>query len=398
MCKKVGLIIWKLPMLKAYAPVMRELLAREVEIFLLVIPLPSGIVSRDLEGQALTDFNEEFFQDKLRCLWCSGVDRFPNMIKDNSIDSLLITDFYKDTFAGIIDELYRQKVEIFCLQWYADLLALDGELLKYIKKIFVYSDYYTDIFIQSVFSDTKQTMDKLLVVGNPLYDCVVDIKNNKELIYQKYHLPLDKKVVLMTTQHLPYFASFGRIWLALRSAMKLDFDSFFKIIFAPSFKQIFQSIKKWCEDNEAILIVKSRAKHDEPNYVKKGADIFLTDHNQWYPAVSLELLSVANLCIGVWSASVIEAAYSEVYNITISPPSFSMPNDAPNNRFLNKELFANRGVTECVRYDEVSSFLKSHRLKDFKMNEENRKEYLAKFAGPTDGLASKRIVDYILNN
>ena len=76
MCKKVGLIIWKLPMLKAYAPVMRELLAREVEIFLLVIPLPSGIVSRDLEGQALTDFNEEFFQDNrtLRRYQCASTE------------------------------------------------------------------------------------------------------------------------------------------------------------------------------------------------------------------------------------------------------------------------------------------------------------------------------------
>ncbi len=335
----------------------------------------------------------------IETVYYSHLSALPAVLKAHDIREFVVVNFQSETYGNALREMKKNGVSINVLQWYGDFLALHPEQLAEVNRVFVYNEHMVEYY-QQEFSHFDLTRDlaKFIPVGNYVFDGVPLALSKKEEFSVQYGLA-GKKTVLVMTQHLPYFSSVSRMSLFFKGLFKPGtLGQKIEILRGPSYKKLFLELKKWCHAQNALLIVKSRAKHDEPDFVQQNADLFLVDGDNYFPTVTLRMLAVADVLISIWSTAVIEAAQMGVFNITIQPPAMSMPNDSPANRFLSPRLFEHPGVTTCVNYKDVSRFLSSHSLNDLQINGAERSAYLEKFSGPLDNHASDRIVDHLKKN
>ena len=89
------------------------------------------------------------------------------------------------------------------------------------------------------------------------------------------------------------------------------------------YREYLRALRRFADRNGALLVAKTRVKHQDPGYVHEYVDTMVQD-GDFYPFSSLELLSVASLYVGFYSAMALEA-------ITLGVP-------AVNCVFLSPEL------------------------------------------------------------
>jgi len=116
-----------------------------------------------------------------------------------------------------------------------------------------------------------------------------------------------------------------------------------------------------------------------------------------YPAIILEVMSIASLCLHFFSTVAYEAAYAGV-------PSVCVTADGDDLGFwpIWREWFLSDaagtsfnfpGVTYPMSVGQVVEGLAARRLADFPLEPAARAQYLEKFVGADDGKASERLLD-----
>jgi hypothetical protein len=284
---------------------------------------------------------------------------------------------------------------------------MSPKLLQELDTYFLYSPLMIELYKQS-YPETSpvEYESKLVVVGNPLLDQLPEIKKiNRMEIFRKYGLDPSKKVVIYLTQALQsrfwldhIFLQNNR-WQSLVHCLKNGrFDLMKKAWTDPHYFDLMTFTKKWCQINNASLVIKSRSKLKEPSWLIQMADAHVEETNQWYPYPPLELISIADLIISMHSTAVLEAAATGTFGLNIHLPDYLDTNALTWRFFKRPALFKYPGVNDSWLHSEFKDRLSKHALVDFKVNPKQCTAFVKEYLGYDDNQSSGRIFKYLFHD
>lgn len=240
---------------------------------------------------------------------------------------------------------------------------------------------------------------------------------DKQEVRKKWSIPKDKKVVLFLP--FPFNSSIDKYWTRfvfgmnfpfwqkiilrilkiLRKISNQDFQRFLnQVHLRENDKRLTMALKKFCDKNNAMLIVKCRKKDPPKRYLRKVADKTLFDEN-FYPSTIMECMAVSDICFNFYSTAAIEAASSGVVNVCIAP-EVSDWKDIQTSMWkvilsMEKDYFDFEGVSYLRTISGLIKDLPNLALTDFPMDDKKRLSYLEKFAGNDLDNPSEKIISEI---
>lgn len=264
------------------------------------------------------------------------------------------------------------------------------------------------------YSQTMSILEpKVFFAGFPQMDILSEIDTAE--VRQRFGIDPDKRVVLFLPITLsnkrgswPRFfeASTRRKQLsALLHGTRANWRFFFS--YAPWFLlglndiRLSRAVRRFCNNNDAILIVKGRLKDQLRDWAKEIADISLYDE-QVFPPTILELLSIADVCIHFYSFAALESAVTNTFGINIDRPSpavdFDVPPPAHHTLWRQSEqgsAFNTNGVNRWMSIPDAVRTLPVLRIEDLRMEELDRRLYVERYLSYDDRAASQRLLDRV---
>ena len=169
---------------------------------------------------------------------------------------------------------------------------------------------------------------RLRPVGSVECDQVADF--DRDALRKKYGLPADRPVICFATA--PPFESFkahhAMRWLFFQPWQRGDTMArvaarrwrrgFPEMDRLTGYADVMAAVRRFADRHRAVLVAKTRDKHDDPRYVRRAADHLVSDGG-YYPFRTLELLHASDLYIGVYSSTAFEAAFLGRRCRTIAP-------------------------------------------------------------------------------
>lgn len=157
--------------------------------------------------------------------------------------------------------------------------------------------------------------DRVVPIGYPEFDVIPSL--DRDAILAKYDLPAHRPLILLSTANT--FRSHGApdrgapaLEARFRGWRPLSRRTFQALPFALNggpivpYREYLGRLRALADANGAWLIAKTRVKHDDPRYVADYVDRVIDDVS-FYPATTLELLSVASLSFSFISTTALEA-------------------------------------------------------------------------------------------
>ncbi len=264
-------------------------------------------------------------------------------------------------------------------------------------------------------------------IGHPEFDAFKSI--SKEVIKEKYKLPLDKEVFL----YLPFPCAlrnnknpFEKLFTSFLNVQYTSSDnvtprlffkqlinrviSFLQVITTKSTRNlllkgikeenIFKAIKQFCEKENLYLIVKPRKKFPVSKYVISNADLVVwDDESQQDPPILKELLTVSRICFSYYSLSVLSSVFAKVFHLNASLPGDFFSGERSKFWFSdkNKSIFNYSGVCESWELEKVKTQLPKTNLRKLTIDKKSWIDYVNKYSGFSDYSSSKRCVDFLQN-
>ena len=247
---------------------------------------------------------------------------------------------------------------------------------------------------------------KFVSVGIPELDQVEAI--DAAAVRARLGLPADRPVVL----YLPYpiksnpptfwlrhvYAPANRLRRGLAVAAGLKFRYWPHVMQDWHDRRLVETVRRFCDANDAFLIVKSRLKDPVPRHTEQLADLLLYDPSH-YPATILELLSVASLCIHFFSSAAYEAVFMGVPSLCLAPDAEDMGLSS----LWTRTLFHVReggsynfpGASYCRSLPEAYERLAGCSIKDFPLDPLARERFVRTFMGFDDTRSSERVLDLV---
>lgn len=163
-----------------------------------------------------------------------------------------------------------------------------------------------------------ERVSKLRPIGFVECDQVAEF--DRRALREKYGLPQDRPVICFATA--PPFESFKtarpmrwcfrQAWYRGDGLARLagrwwnrrwrDMD------YLAGYQEIVQCLRQFANRHHAVLLAKTREKHEDPAYMRRATDHLCSD-GAYYPFRTLELLHLADLYIGIYSSTAFEAAF-----------------------------------------------------------------------------------------
>lgn len=159
---------------------------------------------------------------------------------------------------------------------------------------------------------------------------------------------------------------------------------------------VVRAVRAFCDANQALLVVKARAKDPVAPYLAAAADRVLYDAAD-YPATILEVMSIASLCVHFFSTVAYEAAYAAVPSVCVTADADDLGLSPTLRRtFLSTSSGSSFNVPGVIYPVSVAGMVDDfgrRRIGDFPVERAARRRYLGTFVGPDDGKASDRLLD-----
>lgn len=247
---------------------------------------------------------------------------------------------------------------------------------------------------------------RFAVTGVPEMDVVEAI--DAEEVRRRLGLPADRPVVL----YLPYpvksnpptfwlrhvYGPSNRLRRALAVAAARQRRYWPHIARDWHDRRLVETVRRFCDANDAVLIVKSREKDPVPRHTARVADRVLYDPCH-YPPTILELLSVASLCVHFFSSAAYEAVFMGVPSLCLAPEGADMGLSS----LWTRELFHAReggsynvpGASYALSLPAAYDTLADRSLKDFPLDPIARAQYVRTFLGFDDTRSSERVLDLV---
>lgn len=398
MSSGIAVLMTRSSELRIYAPIIIRARRQNIPVFLLCGPSPETAWAH-VPAYQMVSHNMHFPGDtEVSILPFTTFDQAAATLASKSVSDLVTLH----PVQNMLEPFQQQGVRIHFIQYAADYLPFKPELWSYIDTFSFYSQKMVDIYKQ-VHPDFEQEAhtEKIKCIGNPIIDGLADIDTDPERLRHRYQLPPKQKIVLFFSTGLN--TSFWRwrifganypvfsIWHILSQR---QFKYWHDIGHAPTFKNIITAIQLWAHQQNALLIVKSRFKHDEPSYVLRAADRLLTDSTAWYPHISLELLRIAAVNFNFNSNAALEAAATNTPNVSLNVTQ-DFDHLQPHIHFWQSGFFNFPGVSFWPDYRDTSNFLRQHSLADLTIDAAQRQHYIKTYLGFDDHHASDRLLQHL---
>jgi len=169
---------------------------------------------------------------------------------------------------------------------------------------------------------------KFQAVGSVECDQAADF--DRRALRQKYGLPTDRPVICFASA--PPFESFranhAMRWLFFqpwfrgaamaRAAARRWRRRWPDMDRLTGYVDVVAGLRAFADRHDAVLVAKTRDKHDDPGYLRRAVDHLVTD-GAYYPFRTLELLHASDLYVGVYSSTAFEATFLGRRSRTIAP-------------------------------------------------------------------------------
>ncbi|MBI2205305.1 MAG: hypothetical protein HYU41_15765 [Candidatus Rokubacteria bacterium] len=166
------------------------------------------------------------------------------------------------------------------------------------------------------------------------------------------------------------------------------------------YRQLVDATRAFADRAGAALLIKTRAKNEDPPFLRAVADRMIEDETMC-PYTSIELMAVADLCIHFQSAAVLEAALAGVPSLSVRIPQQHLL-EFTNQTVLTEVYGAQpgtllnwNGLVWSADFASAIAALATGSLADFRVDPEARRRYVEKFLGFDDTCASLRVVERI---
>lgn len=169
---------------------------------------------------------------------------------------------------------------------------------------------------QRGFQDVS-ALERLEAIGFVELDQVKDF--DREAILRKYELPEDRPIIYFSTAaRYPVVGAPLMAWLFYGDwtgsvrvgslARRFWGRRWPEVDHLATYEQILAELAAFAGRHRALLLGKTRLKHREPSFVRRHVDRLMSD-GSFYPFRTLELMFVADLFVGMPTASFFEAAF-----------------------------------------------------------------------------------------
>lgn len=319
---------------------------------------------------------------------------------------------------GLAAELLRLRASgtrTFALSHFYEFSKQPLEALDHFDRTFFMSEFGCDLMFD--LNDANEAVrEKYLartaVVSTPAFEQIG--KTDPAAARKEFGIPLEKPVVLLVAPVLSGVTSWR--WVAWRepdrrtrikraiSARRWRYLP--ETLTGPSFKECVEAVRAFCDRSGATLVVKSRAKQDDPDYLIAAADVYLDGSDeQYYPVfTTYRILAAADLLVTANSMSAIEAVAAGIPAINIYVPHLEFNRElTPVRRKYLDTLLGGRpdslmnypGCIWAVDRRQFPRWMARQRWDDFKVDQSRRAEYTDRFLGITDEPSSQRILHEI---
>jgi len=349
------------------------------------------------------------------------LSQLSELIAKNPLDVLVTHEGYYNLKNQLdqVDQLRRRGTKVISLCHFFEITAQPLEALTYFDKTYYLSDYSLKLHFQvqaptESLKALRQYQPNFEVLGSPMFDQIADL--SKDACKKEMGIPTHQPVVLLFAPVLSKVTNWRYyIWREpsrLRRIMRVIQDKKWRFLpdafLHPGFSETLNSIAEFCKKNEAVLLIKSRVKQQDPGYMTERADLYFDGTEDiYYPVFSThKLIAAADLCIGAMTMGIPEsvAQSKPAVNVFI-PPSVEYPREYVNLPLVKRNYleaitnldqdgpFNYSNALDNVERNTLGQWLADHELADLQVNDNAIEEYKNKILGITGETSSDRILD-----
>jgi hypothetical protein len=345
-----------------------------------------------------------------------------NISQETKIDVIVVMEgyhFFRSRLAEL-EKLREAGTKIVSLSHFFENLRHSFEGLNHFDKTFYLSSFALDAHFSLYGGNTARSFKKRYaprfeIAGSPMFDQFLSLSRDE--FRRELGIPSEKQVVVLfapvvntVTDWRNYLwgekSKIKRLWRILTHR---KFQYLWDAFSMPTFAEIAKSIRRFCDRNNAFLVVKSRVKQNDRNVFEDVADLLISGEEEIYFPVftSYKVLACADLCISAMSMAVLEsrAANVPVVNIYLPPTEYKSSTselypdkteylDAIMN-IEHESPFSYPGCVEVVDRRKAAGWFDKKDLKDFDVDPEARLVYLERFLGFASESSSRRILSSI---
>jgi hypothetical protein len=415
---KIGFLLLRDTFLKTMGSLIQASIDRDHQVYLIYSDeLVSGSKAyQQVKAEKLSAFSQ------------NNVKVVPFLLKDLGklkekllLDILVTHEGYYLLYDYLADIQAARKsgVKVISLAHFYETSMRLTESLNYFDKTYYLSQFAVDTHFKlysnsvSLGALQKNYNGRYEATGSPMFDQLRNI--DRSAVRAEFNIPQDKRVVIFFAPAIrPETRWRARMWGQASRFKRIrraiaggKWAELTDAIFVPTLDEIIRAIREFCDRNNALLIVKSRVKQRDPESFQKQADIYLSGKgDKYYPVfTSYQLLAIANVCIGVMSMSLVEAAAMQVpaWNIYVPsveldyPPSPLYPRHKQYHRtIMTKDQegpFNYAGLITNIDPRNIIKWLRENDIEDRAVDPADATRYAEKYLGITAVPSSKRILD-----
>jgi len=390
--------------IKSLAPVIAAALNRGINITIISGPSPHTLFPKQKEQNPLRENIKFPGSEKARFLHYQSNAELPLLLTRHNVTNLITLNFPPVTFGEYLPAISRDR-HLFCLQATGDFLHMPPSLIAHVHRMLMYSELMTNTYLTAYPTLPVSDRAKFIAVGNPVYDILPSL--DPDYIRHKYNLPSQRNIILLASAnpHVNWwrhyvFSNPNRLKAAVNCVRANHTRLAYDAITSPRYISLIKTIKNWCQKNNALLVIKSKLKHKDPNYVRDAADFIIGDENGWYPLRFLELAAIAKLTISFnYSTSMFDAIAAGSPSLQIGIKDPTDPEKPELNPFISDSYSQNPNVCLVTDHRQLPQLLSNRPLSSFRLDVISRSKLLHNYFGFTDNhppTSANTILDIVM--
>lgn len=426
--RRVGFYLPRDNVLKVMAPIAQHMLRRGAGALRPVFLVPGWRISK-AQRQPRADAVRLAFGGQVEVIRLDDIDALERLIASGSLDAFVnLTPTVCEidlTALRRLREISRRVGTIWIALPYTfaseEMIledpALALELWDRVCLIGRRSVEYLELRLRAASSPLRAPLlARTAITGYPELDGL-SMLDDERAIRRKYGLPLDRPIIVVATA--PSFyplirrsrtlqgleMRFRGAWPRSPGGAAAWAASAWRYPRVASYRRYLRALRAFADANGACLVAKTRDKHRDPRYVRDMVDSIVGD-DSFFPFTTLELLRVARLYVGFYSAMTLEAVAAGVYAISalfMPPPAINRsPADRMRAEFFHRNpgsLWNAPGVSELIdgttRAGAAALERLAHaRFEAYAVDERQRAALLERYVSHL-GRSSQRVVEVL---
>ncbi|MBI3159819.1 MAG: hypothetical protein HYZ26_09505 [Chloroflexi bacterium] len=345
-----------------------------------------------------------------------------NLGRRYGLDALVTHEGYRIMSAqGQAAQLLRLReggTKTFALSHFFEFSKQPLEALDHFDKTFFLSEFARDLMFDLHAANGNAPalraahLHKTAIASSPAFEQIG--QTDPAAARREFGIPEGQRVVLLAAPVLSGVTSWR--WVVWREAARRTrlkrvastgrWGYLAETLSGPAFKDCVDEIRSFCDRSNAVLVVKSRQKQDDPDYLVAAADVYLDGSvEEYYPVfTTYRILAAADMLISANSMSIIEAVAAGIPAVNIYVPHREFNRDPVpiRRRYLDALLAFKPGnlmhYPGCIWGVDRRAFpgwLRRKVLSDFRVDPERRKAYIEKYLDIREASSSLRILGEI---